>query len=293
MKRAIGGTALLLAVLAAGWAGAAALRGEHASAALGDANACAAYNGLPAGWGQSPDAGMVRVTTTTGRAFRIDATEVTRAQFAAFVDATGYRTQAERGGDVALFEQLAPDAPDISPQAWWRHSRTANWKQAGTRSDHEPVTLVTRADAQAYALWLGHRLPTEAEWEAAAHGARELDDRGKAAANFWQGFFPIDDRAEDGHHGLAPVGCYRANAQGLYDSIGNVWEWTADDWSGSAQAHGHGAIPGAQASTTGVIKGGSWLCAANYCQRYRDNARHPQDAALATVHVGFRTVRDE
>lgn len=236
---------------------------------------------------------MVRIEPASRSAFWIDATEVTHAQFASFVVATAYVTEAERGRGAALFRQLSSDAPEISPRTWWQYAETASWKQASAHADHDPVSLVTRADAEAYAAWLGHRLPTEAEWEAAAHGAQERDADGKPAANFWQGFFPIEDKAEDGYHGLAPVGCYPANAQGLYDTIGNVWEWTADDWSGDAQAHGHGDIPlSASGAKIGLIKGGSWLCAANYCQRYRTDARHPQEIDLATVHVGFRTVRD-
>ena len=159
---------------------------------------------------------------------------------------------------------------------------------------------VTRADALAYARWLGRALPTEAQWEYAAKGNGQSerlergprDAQGHPSANFWQGIFPDIDSGEDGHRGRAGVGCYAANGFGIYDLIGNVWEWTIDAWGGeSVQAHGTG--PASTAAVTafqGLIKGGSFLCSADFCVRYRASARYPQEVNLPTVHVGFRTV---
>lgn len=271
---------------------------------LGDRDGCAAYTGLPPQWRSSPTAGMAPVRLDDGRQLWFDVTEVTTAQFADFVAATGYVTELERGaGAGAVFAAPTSATVELGPHVWWQPRPDASWRQprgadGPPAAPNEPVTMVTRADAEAYAAWLGRRLPTEAEWEAGARGSGRddgLDERGRPIANFWQGLFPHRDLAEDGFHGLAPVGCYPANAQGLFDTVGNVWEWTGDDWGGESQWHGHGEVPVEAAggtATAGLIKGGSWLCAANYCQRYRRQARHRHDIHVGTVHVGFRTVRD-
>ncbi|HEY1075781.1 MAG TPA: SUMF1/EgtB/PvdO family nonheme iron enzyme, partial [Fontimonas sp.] len=147
------------------------------------------------------------------------------------------------------------------------------------------------ADALAYAQWLGRDLPSEVEWEFAAKAGRDnetadatlRDAAKKPQANFWQGLFPYQDDVEDGYSGRAPVGCFAANPNGLHDMVGNVWEWTRDAY-----------VPGMGEALSGVprqvIKGGSYLCAANYCERARASSRQGQEADLPTSHLGFRTV---
>ncbi len=242
--------------------------------------------------------------------FDIDATEVTNAQFARFVAATGYVTMAERKPDPALippeappflflpgaavFKTATPDSP-----YWWSYVPGANWRHPqGPKTTIEgkenfPVVQIAYGDAAAYAHWAGRRLPTEAEWEyAASAGATTLypwgDERvpgGRHRANTWQGLFPLQDKAEDGFAGLAPVGCFKPNAFGLYDMIGNAWEWTATPYLDSARGEGTD-------EAVYTIKGGSFLCADNYCRRYRASARQPQEAGLGSNHIGFRTVGD-
>lgn len=302
--------------------------GSPASMALGSFARCEAYSGLPPGWPELADAGMVWVRAGLAQlgsergyaderpllrepvpGFRIDATEVSNAQFAAFVAATGHTTEAERLGGGVVFASPVSDST-ATPSSWWKFQPGANWRHPeGPGSsiagrDNEPVVQVSRADALAYARWLGRDLPTEAEWESAAKaglGNPEADlavgTAERPRANFWQGNFPYADDARDHYAGRAPVGCYAPNAYGLHDAVGNVWEWTLDDYRGPRQAHGHGDAATAGAARDGavaVIKGGSFLCAANFCVRYRASARHPQEVDLPTSHVGFRTVlRDE
>lgn len=314
--------------------------------ALGNLQHCQRYTGLPANFGKNPKAGMayiaageLQIGSTKGfqdelplksgaatpiAAFWIDQTEVTNAQFARFVKATGYVTDAEKTGGGAVF--MAPKAGEaISNNSWWHFVKGANWKQPNgpnssiKNKDHEPVVLVTKNDAEHYAVWLGHDLPTEAQWEYAAKAQEQVqsldkaphDEHGAPSANYWQGDFPVQNSKTDHFAGVAPAGCYAANAYGLYDMIGNVWEWTQSPYHNSheqdADAHnlpdGHGGNPALAQSlqpaqsktmlfdaTPFVIKGGSYLCAANYCVRYRAAARHPQEANLPTSHVGFRTV---
>jgi formylglycine-generating enzyme len=250
--------------------------------------------------------------------FWMDRTEVTRAQFAAFVAATGYVTQAERPLDPRQHpgvpaQLLQPGAVvftaptdlrrggDLSQ--WWRYTPGANWRQPdgpeqlGTASEADPVVSVTYEDAMAYARWKGHDLPTEAEWEWAARAGRtDALDSGTSApaqANTWQGLFPVHNLAEDGFTGRAPVGCFQANAYGLYDMIGNVWELTRDLYFSSHRTdvltQARPAVASGSAAQY-VIKGGSYLCAENYCRRYRAEARQGQEGDLGAGHVGFRTV---
>lgn len=223
-------------------------------------------------------------------AFRIDRTEVTNRQFAAFVKATGYVTIAEREGAGAVFRAPVelPRGLDDASQ-WWSMVRGADWRHpTGPTStidgrEDNPVVQLTLADVEQYAAWAGGRLPTGVEWERAARGEQTspraplswaYDDGKSPVANTWQGVFPLRDTGEDKHRGLAPVGCYRANPFGLYDMIGNVWEWTS-------ASHGDGA---------GVVRGGSYLCAENYCANFRPAAWQAQEEGLATSHIGFRLV---
>jgi sulfatase modifying factor 1 len=300
---------------------------------LGSEAACGGYSGLPRGWGADRHAGMVHIeggSFTFGSdrgypderpaapgqvrvaGFWIDQTEVTVAQFDAFVRATGYVTDAQRQGGAVVFHVPSDDELQQRPLAWWRFVGGADWRHprgpdSTAPQANLPVTLVTQADALAYARWLGRDLPTEAEWEyagKAGRGEQELDTapsdtQGKPSANYWQGIFPTFDAAADGHHGLAPVGCYAANPFHVYDMIGNAWEWTRDAYTGPRQPHANGDTPAAlpaslrQRSQPGqqmVIKGGSFLCSPDYCVRYRASAREAQEADLGAGHIGFRTV---
>jgi len=227
--------------------------------------------------------------------FEIDATEVTNAQFAKFVRETSYVTTAEKpqaGFDkpgAAVFKM-----PTATEPRWWLFVEGANWRQPegpGSAIDdkaNDPVVQVSFADAIAYADWAGRRLPNEAEWEVAAKAGTntvypwgdDLRPGGKDQANTWQGAFPVKNTTLDGHFLRAPVGCFAANQIGLYDMIGNVWEWTDSVYQVSDDEPVH------------VIKGGSFLCAENYCRRYRATARQPQEAGFSTNHIGFRTVKD-
>ncbi|MEM9085099.1 MAG: formylglycine-generating enzyme family protein [Pseudomonadota bacterium] len=227
--------------------------------------------------------------------FWISQTEVTNAQFAEFVEATGYKTEAERDPPVipgATPEMLQPgsavfNVPTEENQFWWSWVPGAWWqapKGPGTSIEgraNDPVVQVTYNDAQAYAQWAGKSLPTEAQWEYAARAGADvlpepIDGSGKAQANYYQGVFPAKDLGEDGFTSRAPVGCFAANAFGLHDMIGNVWEWTTNE-----------SRPGRPEN---IIKGGSFLCAANYCARYRPAARQFQERDLGTDHIGFRVV---
>lgn len=271
--------------------------------------------------------------------FWIDETPVTNAQFAAFVAATGYRTLAEvppdpadypgmpselaRAGSLVFRQPHGPVELSDVPR-WWTFCFGASWRAPlGPRSsidglgDH-PVVHIAYQDAEAYAEWAGKALPTEAQWEYAARGqladaefawGEELAPDGQMLANFWQGEFPWHNQMLDGWERTSPVRTFPANGFGLFDMIGNVWEWTADWYAlpahvekipgsccvpakprgGLEQASYDPAMP-SQRTGRKVLKGGSHLCAPNYCQRYRPAARHPQPIDTSTGHIGFRCI---
>lgn len=225
--------------------------------------------------------------------FDMDVTEVTNAQFAQFVAQTGYVTSAEKvqpGFEKSGSAVFTP--PDAVNRTWWRFVEGANWRHPEGPSssidtrEADPVVQVSYADAKAYATWVGRTLPSEAQWEYAARAGSQTryiwgESRtinGVEQANTWQGAFPIQNTKDDGFLQRSPVGCYPANRFGLYDMVGNVWEWTDTIYK---QGEGEPIY---------VIKGGSFLCAENYCRRYRAAARQPQEAGFPTNHIGFRTV---
>lgn len=252
--------------------------------------------------------------------FEIDITEVTNGQFRAFVVATGYLTDAERGltaeeyPDIPVKFRVPGSVVFITPAAsrtsstmhWWQFVAGANWRRPhGPQSSIEgleyyPVVHVTYNDAVAYATWLGRRLPTELEWEYAARGGLEgaiyawgdqAPHDGSPRANTWQGRFPQINNNLDGFYGVAPVGCFASNGFALYDMTGNLWEWTQTPFHSDRNLSGSKNIdaPIQSGAVVKVIKGGSFLCSDNYCQRYRPAARQAQDVTLPSSHIGFRT----
>ena len=264
------------------------------------------------------------------RGFWIDAHEVSNSQFTAFVEDTGYLTVAERLPEPADWPEgvadeflkagsilFTPGELGQPAASWWSWVPGTDWQHPdGPDSSvlgkgHYPVVHVAFEDAQAYADWVGRSLPTEAQFELAARSRRdttfpwdgnELAPNGQHQANTWQGHFPEENSAEDGHHGLAPVGCFGANDYGAYDLIGNVWEWTSN-WYYPGHNRSDTDNPagptlkkssrvGGSAAPEKVIKGGSYLCAENYCLRFRPAAREAQDTGLGTSHIGFRTVKN-
>ncbi len=234
--------------------------------------------------------------------FFIDRRPVTNAQFASFIDATGYVTDAEITGGNVFVPATGP--VDLSqPSLWWRHDERSMWRCPDgvelltAEHDDHPVVQVTQRDASAYASWIGRRLPTEAEWEWAAQGARALPATwplaadGMLLANVWLGEFPWKHvrRTEPG---TAAVGCFAPNDRGLFDMLGNVWELTADSWTEQFAVDDITSPCCAARGTAAItVKGGSFLCAANYCARYRPSARHAQPADEPTCHIGFRCAR--
>lgn len=247
------------------------------------------------------------------REFLMDATTVTNEQFAWFVDATGYRTEAEVFGFSAVFH-LAVDAPAsdvLGPAAgvpWWLGVKNANWRHPGgsrsgivDRGDH-PVVHVSWNDAVAYTVWAGRTLPTEAQWEAAARGGQQGqrfpwgNERERAGThryrmNTWQGSFPTSNILGDGYLTTAPVYSFEPNAYGLWQMVGNVWEWCADWWEADYYARSPMGDPtGPTSGTVRVLRGGSHLCHESYCNRYRNAARSSNTPDSSMGNAGFRTV---
>ncbi len=236
--------------------------------------------------------------------FSIDRTPVTNAAFAAFVEATGYVTLAERAEPPgsAVFAMTTGPVDLHDPSHWWRFVAGANWKAPqGPRSEGElhpkaPVVHIAYEDATAYATWCGKRLPTESEWEVAARGGldatefawgNELMPDRQLLANIWTGSFPWY-YARTGVPGPTPVSSFPPNGYGLYDMIGNVWEWTTSPYN---QAETCTCTPAAEGKLV-TLKGGSFLCAAEYCARYRPAARIGLPPDSTAAHVGFRCARD-
>jgi formylglycine-generating enzyme required for sulfatase activity len=245
------------------------------------------------GSNEFPDAKPVHRVYVDG--FWMDATAVTNNDFAAFVKATGYVTVAERDLDPApgslVFHPTRGPVPLDDFRQWWAYVDGACWhrpegpgSETYSRARH-PVVHVTPEDAEAYAAWAGASLATEVEWEYAAAGSHEHVNR-------WFGDFPWR-----GYRGTTPVGSFPANDHGLLDMVGNVWEWTADPFTAAATAccKAPGGCRPPDPPLKGhvqrrVIKGGSHLCAPNYCHRYRPAARQGEAIDTSTSHIGFRCV---
>ncbi|MBZ4039118.1 formylglycine-generating enzyme family protein [Novilysobacter selenitireducens] len=270
-------------------------------------------------------------------AFHIERTPVTNAQFARFVKATGHVTFAEvppraedyPGADPSMLKPgslvFTPPPGPVPPsmEHWWRFVLGADWRHPlGPDSnldglDDHPVVHVAYSDALAYAAWAGRDLPTEAEWEFAARGGLEgaefawgdeLAPGGRHMANTWQGSFPHENLLDDGFLRTSPVASFPANGYGLFDMIGNVWEWTHDWYTTShpedaskpccVPLNPRGGDPSASIDARApglptprrVLKGGSHLCAPSYCRRYRPAARYPQPIDSTSSHIGFRCV---
>jgi len=278
------------------------------------------------------------VHRVTVDSFWIDRTPVTNRDFRKFVNATGYITVAERKPNAADYPGALPQMlragslvfappPQMVPlhdwSQWWCFKFGADWahplgrKSSTVGLDDHPVVHVAYQDALAYAIWAGKQLPTEAEWEYAARGgldgaefawSDEFTPSGKHMANTWQGSFPAENLKDDGFERTSPVTAFPPNGYGVYDMIGNVWEWTHDFWSAHHEPDAakpccipenprggreDGSYDPCQPQVKiprKVIKGGSHLCAPNYCRRYRPAARHAEAIDTSTSHLGFRCV---
>ena len=259
-----------------------------------------------------PEDGEAPVKEVEVAEYRIDACAVTNDEFGAFVDETGYVTEAERFRWSFVFAGLLPDdfppTEAVAQAPWWRKVEGSDWRRPEGpqssltgRGDH-PVVHVSWNDAQAYCVWAWKRLPTEAEWERAARGGLEgrafpwgdeLEPEGEHRMNVWQGDFPLTNTLADGYLGPAPVDAFPANGFGLHNTTGNVWEWTADWFHPTFRQRDRRRDPrGPERGTHRVQKGGSYLCHHSYCRRYRVAARQGSTPDSSTGNVGFRCARD-
>ena len=243
--------------------------------------------------------------------FLMGATVVTNAQFAEFVSATGYLTEAERFGWSYVFWAQVPESVGATQAVvnveWWRRGEGATWAAPngpGTEDaappDH-PVVQISWNDAKAYADWVGGRLPTESEWEHAARGGlgdvrfpwgdQDPNDSDFTPCNIWQGQFPDVNTRRDGYAATAPAKSFEPNGYGLFNMAGNVWEWTAEPFRLRSMKK---EIKARQAEIKGykLLKGGSFLCHKSYCYRYRIAARSGNSPDSTTTHQGFRVVWD-
>ncbi len=265
--------------------------------------------GNPRGDGYDAD-GETPVHRVRLRPFQLAATTVTNEQFNDFINATRYRTDAERHGWSFVFHlhltaaQLARVTHRPVGSEWWCNVPGATWRHPeGPGSNikkrwSHPVVHVSWNDAAAYCAWAQLRLPTEAEWEFAARGGltqqtypwgNELEPAGRHAMNVWQGTFPTQNTEADGHLGPAPAQSYKPNAYGLYQMTGNVWEWCADWFSPATYRESPEENPtGPATGERRVQRGGSYLCHASYCNRYRVDARSSNTPDSSTSNCSFR-----
>ncbi|XP_054832210.1 formylglycine-generating enzyme [Eublepharis macularius] len=245
--------------------------------------------------------------------FYMDRYEVSNAEFEKFVNATGYLTEAERFGDSFVFEGMLSEQVKtgiqqaVAAAPWWMPVKGANWRHPegpdsdiSNRIDH-PVLHVSWNDAVAFCTWAGKRLPTEAEWEYSCRGGLEnrlfpwgnkLHPRGQHYANIWQGEFPASNTEEDGYKGTAPVTAFPPNGYGLYNMVGNSWEWTSDWWAVNHSADETYNPKGPPTGTDRVKKGGSYMCHKSYCYRYRCAARSQNTPDSSASNLGFRCAAD-
>ena len=249
--------------------------------------------------------------------FKISKYSVTNMEFASFISETGYKTDAENYGwsyvfnglpDLSLHSKKVSGVANSAP--WWLAIEGANWFTPFGNSTtiegslNHPVVHVSHNDALEFCRWSGYKLPTEAQWEKASRGGLsgklypwgdELLIKGKHNANIWQGEFPHLNTLEDGFLGTAPVNSFQANGYGLYNTVGNVWEWTSDFWSArwhipSSDETRKNPLGPQKESGNRVLKGGSFLCHDSYCYRYRNSARTFNSPNTSTSHIGFRCV---